>query len=831
MTDRELKISTAPTRYALHWTNELTTWAQFAQRLGRPYKGQETSAEYRSMTHTQRDNAKDHGGFVGGHLAQGLRRKGHVLERSILTLDVDHPAKGFTDRLKTALPYAWVLYSTHSHTADRPRYRLVVPLLRDATPEEYPAIARRIAQDLGIDQFDETTYRPQQLMYWQSHPIDVEPVFISNTGEWLDPDEQLARYTDWTDLSTWPTSSRETNQLTRSVEKQADPLKKPGLVGAFCRAHTIEQAIETYLTDVYMPAQNGRYTYTKGESTNGLIIYDHKFAYSHHATDPAGDGHVHNAFDIVRIHLFGSYDDDVKPKTPTAKRPSFTAMTALATEDKDVKETLNRELLESFSPLPTDGEVEKKQDDTDSSSGDATADTSAAPDWMSGLERKKNGTLAETLENLTLITTNDPELQAIRYNRFSYTITVDDPTQLPWTQQKPGWTDADNAQLKLYIERKYHLYAPAKTLEALTIGANTRSYHPIIDELETLPPWDGTHRIRTLLCDTLGAADTEFTRQATTITLVAAIARLYNPGIKFDYVLTLVGAQGIGKSTLFSKLAGRFFSDDLSISDMSGKAAAEKLQGAWILELSEMTGMRKTDVEVVKAFISRTEDRYRPAYGRNVETFPRQCILVATTNAMEGFLRDVTGGRRFLPIITKEVGRIPAWELTPEYIDQIWAEALALYRTGTELVLTGEAAVQAAWAQRDALEADDRTGLVETFLSIPLPEGWESWTTRDRRAWLGTGGAPEAAFGGAIAGSEPNTHKRRVVTNLEIWCECFGQDVADFRPQRDGREIALIMEQIRGWRRGETQEREHVFPYGRQRVYLREILPQEGEKS
>ena len=182
--------------------------------------------------------------------------------------------------------------------------------------------------------------------------------------------------------------------------------------------------------------------------------------------------------------------------------------------------------------------------------------------------------------------------------------------------------------------------------------------------------WDGVERVDMLLIDYFGADDTPYTRAAIRKTLVAAVARIYKPGTKFDSILVLNGPQGVGKSTFFARLGREWFSDSLSISDMKDKTASEKLINSWILEISEMSGIRKTEVEVVKSFVSRQNDKFRQAYGVNVESHPRKCIIVGSTNSEGGFLRDVTGNRRFWPVHVPGTGVKHPWDM--DCVDQIW---------------------------------------------------------------------------------------------------------------------------------------------------------------
>ncbi|MDR0653216.1 MAG: virulence-associated E family protein, partial [Synergistaceae bacterium] len=292
---------------------------------------------------------------------------------------------------------------------------------------------------------------------------------------------------------------------------------------------------------------------------------------------------------------------------------------------------------------------------------------------------------------------HDKALEGIRYNKLANQIYGYD---LPWERPHPPWRDADTAQLVAYVDKRYGAFSARNYELALTKVADDRAFHPIREYLDGLPKWDRMPRLDTLLIDYLGAEDSPYTRAVTRKTLVAAVARILNPGAKHDSILVLNGKQGVGKSTLFSRLGRQWYSDGLSISDMKDKTAPEKLQGYWILELGELAGIKKMDVETVKSFITRTDDKYRPSYGRAVESHPRQCVIVGTTNSDGGFLRDITGNRRFWPVRVTGEGKYRAWELTE--IDQIWAEALARYSEGEELYLKGNLAELAADEQRGA---------------------------------------------------------------------------------------------------------------------------------
>lgn len=818
MKPRELKIATAPRRTTTAWTNthatkqDLTAWAY------EPITIPHTQVEYAALTKDAKADAKDVGGYVAGHLRHGFRRKGHVLTRSLITLDIDYlpPDTNLAEHLQNTLPVAWLAHSTLSHTKTEPRWRLWVWLTRDVNPDEYSAIGRRLAQDInpGLTWFDPSTFEPERFMYKPSTTQDGDyEVHISKGKPELDPDAWLLRYTDWSDVTTWPGITPD--NLPKTGGKVQDPRQRPGLIGAFNRAYApITKAIDTFLSDVYKPGTTkNRYTYTGGTSSNGLVIYDSGLhAYSQHASDPACET-LCNAFDLVRIHEFGALDDKTAGSTPTNKLPSYLAMMEFIEKDADTKHENAAGIVDNITdvfevlPATTSTEVET----TETSTPPATIST----DWLAELETKKDGSFKDTIGNFYAIFVHDPRFNCIAWNAHANALAVRDPQLLPWKQLTPEFTDNDMALLKQAIAASYGgLYSPTKMTDALIAAATLRAFHPVRDYFNTLPEWDGTERLDTLLVDVLGAEDTAYVRAVTRKTLVAAVRRTFHPGTKFDQVLTLVGPQGIGKSTIFAKLAGQWFSDSLTITDMRDKTGAEKLAGNLIVELPELAGIRKTEAESVKAFISRTEDKYRPAYGRTVLSFPRECIIVGSTNLEDGFLRDPTGNRRWWAVHTTGFDKVKAAELTPQIIDQLWAEALYYERQGETLYLTGDLLDAALQVQAESVEADDRTGLVQEYLEKPLPKNWDLFTLNQRRVYLDGGALPAHEHGGTWTKFEDRT----TVSKIEIWSECFGRDPDSMR-RADSYDIAAIMQQIDGWEDFKSSKRLSI--YGKQRVYER----------
>lgn len=784
-----INISIGNSRMERKWNRAAMELDALRDRIATTRRTAETVEQYRKLSKAQQDDIKDVGGFVMGLLKDGRRKKDSVISRSGLTLDMDYAAPDVIDQLEMFTAYRCFIYSTHKHTPEKPRLRLIIPLSRDVSPDEYIAVARKIAEEIGIEQFDDTTYEPSRLMYWPSTSSDGEFVFREIEGELLDPDAVLAKYRDWRNVAEWPVSGRQQTVVQREARKQADPLTKPGAIGAFCRAYTVSEAIETFLSDVYKPStMSGRYDYIPADSQAGVVIYEDKFCYSHHASDPVC-GQLLNAFDVVRLHRFGHLDAKASENTEPAKLPSFKAMQEFAVADARVKDTLARERM-------TQAQLEFENTD----------------DWQQLLELDKQGRVKDTLTNIANIVRYDPNLQHIVLNELTGMLDV--TGAIPWKQVKPGWGDADLACAKVYFEQVYGIWSPTKFKDALlAVVSSERTYHPIKEYFDTLT-WDNTERIDTLLIDCLGAEDTPYTRAVTRKTLCAAVARVYEPGVKFDSILVLNGPQGVGKSTLFAKLGGRWFSDSLTIADMKDKTAAEKLQGYWLLELGELAGIRKMDVETVKSFISRTDDKFRQSYGTTVESHPRSSVIVGSTNSESGFLRDITGNRRFWPVLVTGQSKRTVFSLTQHDIDQLWAEAIVKYRAGEALYLTGDVAAQAYAQQQEAMEADDREGIISDYLDRLLPEGWDGMDLYQRRSYLG-----ESEFDG---GQRKGTLRREKVCIMEIWCECFGK-AREALKKADSYELEAILHRIGGWQRytGSKSGKMRIPSYGVQKTFVR----------
>lgn len=794
--DFTLDLATAHSRLSKKWKNKKWQWSDLVKKCSQTKRTEETVGEYLKMTKQEQADIKDVGGFVGGYLSGGTRKSANVMWRSVATLDIDYGTPYVWDDFTMQFNFAAMLYSTHKHTPEKPRLRLVFPLSRNVKPNEYEPLCRRIAGILGIELFDITTYQLPRLFYWPSTPKDGEFVFEVQDGPACDVDEILSTYVNPQDVSEWPFSNRESEDVAHEIRKAGDPLEKPGLIGAFCRSYSIEDVIETFLADVYeKTATDGRYTYKLGSVAAGLVCYDGKFAYSHHETDPASM-QLCNAFDLVRIHKFGLLDEGSRIEDIT-KRPSYLKMQDFAAADKNVRVTLTKERRAN-----AESDFEGIEVPTDE-----TPDVNT--EWMAELDYDRKGSIKSTAKNIIHILENDPLLSGhLWHDLFSGFDLV--KGGLPWDRKATQWGNRDDANLRIYLEENYGVTGKDKIKDAKDAVFTRNRVHPIRDYLNGLT-WDGVPRLDTLIVDYLGAADTVLNRAMTRKHFAAAVARVMNPGCKYDYCLIITGAEGIGKSTLFAVMGGEWFND--SLVTMEGKNGMEQARGGWVIELPELGSIKRSDVEQVKAYISRQDDTYRPAYGTVVEKHPRQCIFCGTTNETY-FLKGDTGNRRFWVMAANPDVRkhndVKA-DLMAER-DQIWAEAVEVWRKGEKLYLPKELEIEARQRQAEYNdEADDpMKDMLTAYLEMKLPPEWNTWDLKRRRAYINDPDPLDAT----------GTETRERICIAEFICERLGKDMGDKEYKYIARKVSRMMDEIPGWERMGVSKHAQAI-YGVQKSFRR----------
>ena len=796
-----LDVAIGSSRLSTNWKNKKLSWAELVERLRTTTRTPETVKEYKAAGKQDRDRIKDVGGFVGGFITGGRRLKNSIKHRQIVTLDADFATAETWPNFTKILPgVAAVCYSTHTHTEQQPKLRIIIPVDRPLDVAEYIATARQLAAMIGIEDFDPTTYEPERLMYWPSAPQDGIFFFEEQTGDFLSADAVLNRYTDWTDSSSWPVSEREGTIVRRELKKQENPTEKRGPIGTWCRMFSVSDVIDKFLTEEYEPGEGGRYSYKHGTTTNGLVIYDDDlFAFSHHSTDPSS-GKLCNAFDLLRIHKFGHFDEGAEPKTPANKLPSFLKMEAFCKTIKGFKAALLKDRPSAQTEFAEYAETDE--------AGQPVSDE----DWAERLVMDRHGVCDATLENLHLIIENDEGLKGrFIYDEFGERILV--LMDLPWRKRNPNKRTGidvfnpagDFADLMRYIERQYGIYSLTKMEQTLQILMNSRNFHPVKDYLSGLA-WDGVKRIDTLFIDYLGVADTEYARAVSRKTLLGAVARIFEPGCEFQWVLTLAGPQGIGKTMILKKLAGCWFSN--SLVSIEGSRGYEACIGVWINEMAEFAAVKRSEVEPMKNFISSSADKYRKPYAKTTTENPRSCIFIGTTNE-RNFLKGMGGDRRFWPVVCMETEPLFSvhTDLTEKIISQVWAEAVAAFQSGEQLHLEDRIESLANRMQKEHVEIDERKSMVEEFLERKLPADWESRDLQSRRIWLSDSLV-----------NESGTEVRQTFTIKEIFAECFGRDPLEC-DTRQSRPIAHIVAQLDGW---EATGKAKRFPiYGLNKYYER----------
>jgi predicted P-loop ATPase len=316
------------------------------------------------------------------------------------------------------------------------------------------------------------------------------------------------------------------------------------------------------------------------------------------------------------------------------------------------------------------------------------------PRELAGIRYAKNGDVIPDEENVRIILTQLPHLQGIvRYDEFSGELILARPiTAEPDLVGERGiprpWTDEDTITLQTFIQRYIVPRMGRERIEAVVSmhGKHNCAFHPVRDYLQSLE-WDGKPRLDTWLTVYFGAnkQPADYLAKVGAAWLISGVARIFEPGCKADHALVLEGAQGIFKSTALRTLAGnQYFSDSLS-ADLSHKDARDHLRGKWIIELAELSQFKRSEIETVKAFISRMVEQYRPSYGRHEISFPRQCIFAGSTND-ETYLVDRTGNRRWWAV---SCGHVDLDALKRDR-DQLWAEAVHRYRKNEKWWLSRE---------------------------------------------------------------------------------------------------------------------------------------------
>jgi putative DNA primase/helicase len=354
-------------------------------------------------------------------------------------------------------------------------------------------------------------------------------------------------------------------------------------------------------------------------------------------------------------------------------------------------------------------------------------DELAARRWLSVLQRSKAGEVKGNLANVITALESGPELAGIvAFDSFTRRVLL--VSRPPWGARsfsRRPWRDADDSELMNWLQQNgVPVVASVTVADAIRMVAERHQFDALGQFLRGLS-WDGSPRLDGWLSQYLGAEASRLTAAMGRAWLISAVARGLEPGCQADHVLVLEGPQGAGKSTAARILGGEFTQEHLP--DLHSKDAAASLAGCWIVELSELAAMSRSEVESVKSFISRRVDRYRPAYGRHVVEQPRRCVFLATTNERR-YLRDTSGNRRFWPV---RIGA-PDLDALTDAREQLLAEAVAAYEAGEPWHLTDSATIGKLSAEQAArVEADPWKAQIASRLTSR-----EETTTRSILEWL-----------------------------------------------------------------------------------------------
>lgn len=548
--------------------------------------------------------------------------------------------------------------------------------------------------------------------------------------------------------------------------------ERKDMEGTFCRAYSCRAAIEKFLADLFL-----------FDAATGLYVASYNPKLTLETDDVqqivwiSGVNAPCNAFEIVRIFRFGDLDKSVKEETATKRRPSYKAMLQLCAEDTAVKLTLIKDKNKS---------VNVNSDE-----------------WEAALSLNDKNQIEKTGQNIKLILLNDPQLKKVRFDRF----TKQDITECPdFCNERDNRIDDESiGKIAIYIENVYGLQlSQPRILEMLKTTSKERGFNPVHEFIQSTA-WDNVERIDTVVIRYLGAEDTRLTRMQTRKWMVGAVARAFSPGCKFDHILTFTGPQGVGKSTFLNIIAGNWFSDSFSFAH-DDKSKIEDITGAWIVEISELNGMKRAhDAEAAKAFLSRVRDDVRPAYARKSESIPRSNVFAATTNETE-FLQSCNGNRRWWIIPIKGVGEVREWiDGLKTEVPQLWAEAYHYYTAGETLFLPPELESEANRRQTEYTTAagDELLDEIEAFLNRLVPKAYFSWPLGKRAQWQKWAVDSSSFIDDEYRqiGTEPLT----IVSPKMIKCE-LPNDAIRTSFRYSAQYINSLMEHIPGWGRSEREK-------------------------
>ena len=712
-------------------------------------QGVMTGEKFTEMLKSPKDS-KDTTAIFWGELKDSQRRKGNVLSKSALALDADNADQALPFLVSMVLgEFEYYLHSTYSHSAEQSRYRVIIPLAESVSPEQYTFMVEVLATMLGRDQFDMTCSEPSRLFYAPATQDRELYEYEVNTGALFDFDtaEMMNFVFD-------PAEAVELAEPVAPEEEKEYPHASDieGTVGDFNRAYEddLDAVIEAYNLP-YEPSEDPlKWKLVGSHSAPGLHALDQGYFYSHHATDPA-HGMRLTAFDLVSVHNFQG--DEVKAKKCVNSDPRLVQAAV---------EKAKTEAQSAFTAIdaPVSGaEVSgvESEDVSPSEGFDYGAVISRMTGW-----NKRTSSFKATPANLEVLSNCDPTLQSIAYDELLQDVSFTAKT--PWGE--PAGTYIERPQISalyLHLTRHYPIDLSRSMVEVLVDGRSTvNRFNPVRDYLDSLQ-WDGVERLSSALP---GVVENEYTAMVARKCLAAAVARVYEPGIKWDHIMVIQGTQGLGKTYWIEKMS-RGFSSQLG--NVSSADTVRTLHQSWISVSDECSAFSKGGFAEWKDFITRTSDDYRLPYDKRSHSRKRAQVIWATTNDEDFIPESEQGTRRFL--VVKATEKVDFSKMTDEYIDQVWAEAKHLYLSGEKLYLTDEENQLAEAVREQFTGHDGLVGTIEAFISSPIAPKWDVMSTQQRLQWLSM----------HAEGLVESDTRRSEVSPMQVWVEGFGKNPADAR--------------------------------------------------
>jgi predicted P-loop ATPase len=799
----------------------------------------ETMEEYKKGDRDFKLKCKDKGGFIAGTSDGNTRDALSITSRNMITLDMDYCPTNVLDIIrekqdvKKELNFRFLVYSTHSHTPQEPRYRIIVPLTEVISVEKYEPIARAIAGIIGMEYFDATTFQINRIMYFPSVSLDGEYVCEAfGMDEWndLNPNDMLDRYMDFHNIAEFQKPLYIEGLKVEKIKdgKAKDSRKtKYRIVNAYNTEYSIKEAIDAFLKEEYEKAGDDRYTYKKGESKGGLVILNEQYAYSHHGTDPA-QGRLLNAFDIVRIHKFGKQDEkktDQEEYDTYDKNTSYTAMV----------DYIRGNLPNVMRHMPEIEKLKKNEREFTSNQPETEENSVEAGDWKLTLDytgSEKDRHPKSNARNIKIIFENDEYFKDLFYQDTLKDAICFDRTPL-WNKEKSKGdlvTDDDDSQIRVYLNTIYQIAGKDLIYDSVVHQASKVRRHPIKTFFANLPDWDGTPRIETILCKLYDIEENAYYKEASKSWWTGIVQRVMKPGSKFDMMVIICGEQGIGKSQFGKSIATlewkgnmtqidnqpNFYGDDELPFDK--KDAYEQLGGIMVYELPEFEKYyKKSDTSTIKSFLSKTSDKYRKSYGRRVSEYRRQCVFIATTNDMRP-LRDRTGNRRFLPFYSR-LPRNTSRLYNPSYWNedirnQCFAEAIHYFEEGFNPMSSFSDDAKKIWDELNekATVENDSMPIVEMYINNKFPTSYFRMQFGDMKRYYNE--AVDKDFAGNTIFRQP----REEFSVKEIYCIAFNREIAHTPDFLMREQIESALDKL-GFIKQTYRKSQGVF--GQQTVYKR----------